>query len=80
MDIYESPSWDYQIFGRDDFTVGSHHTQIRLELLEYCKKRFVGEIDRLEDGLIGKNSVVLKDDKVHQAYRLMIGDDSEVQL
>ncbi len=38
----------------------------------------IEQIDRLEDSLIGKNSVVLKDDKVHQAYRLMIGDDSEV--
>jgi hypothetical protein len=34
----------------------------------------------LEDSLIGKNSAVLKDHKSHQAYRLMIGDDSEVLL
>ena len=37
-------------------------------------------VDRLEDSLIGKNSAVVKDQTNHQAYRLMIGDDSEVLL
>ena len=37
-------------------------------------------VDRLEDSLLGKNSVVVKEQKSHQAYRLMIGDDSEVLL
>lgn len=52
-------------------------------VLEHCvllENARIEQVDRLEDSLIGKNSVVLKDDKVHQAYRLMIGDDSEVQL
>jgi hypothetical protein len=34
----------------------------------------------LEDSLVGKNSVVVKEVGAHQAYRLMIGDDSEVSL
>jgi len=46
-------------------------------LLEYTR---IEQVDRLEDSLIGKNSVVLKNHKVHHAYRLMIGDDSEVLL
>jgi glucose-1-phosphate thymidylyltransferase len=52
-------------------------------VLEHCvllENARIEQVDRLEDSLIGKNSVVLKDDKVHEAYRLMIGDDSEVQL
>jgi glucose-1-phosphate thymidylyltransferase len=52
-------------------------------VLEHCvllENARIEQVDRLEDSLIGKNSVVLKDHKVHQAYRLMIGDDSEVQL
>ena len=52
-------------------------------VLEHCvllENARIEQVDRLEDSLIGKNSVVLKDDRVHEAYRLMIGDDSEVQL
>jgi glucose-1-phosphate thymidylyltransferase len=52
-------------------------------VLEHCvllENARIEHVDRLEDSLIGKNSVVLKDHKVHQAYRLMIGDDSEVLL
>jgi glucose-1-phosphate thymidylyltransferase len=40
----------------------------------------IEQVERLEDSLIGRNSVVSKDRKIHQAYRLMIGDDSEVLL
>lgn len=46
-------------------------------LLEYARIEWV---DRLEDSLIGKNSTVVKSQHNHQAYRLMIGDDSEVLL
>jgi len=46
-------------------------------LLEHAR---IERVDRLEDSLIGKNSVVVKDQTSHQAYRLMIGDDSEVLL
>jgi glucose-1-phosphate thymidylyltransferase len=52
-------------------------------VLEHCvllESARIEHVDRLEDSLIGKNSVVLKDHKSHQAYRLMIGDDSEVLL
>lgn len=52
-------------------------------VLEHCvllENARIEHVDRLEDSLIGKNSTVLKNQKSHQAYRLMIGDDSEVLL
>ena len=52
-------------------------------VLEHCvllEQARIEWVDRLEDSLIGKNSAVVKDQSNHQAYRLMIGDDSEVLL
>jgi glucose-1-phosphate thymidylyltransferase len=52
-------------------------------VLEHCvllENARIEHVDRLEDSLIGKNSAVLKDHSSRQAYRLMIGDDSEVLL
>jgi glucose-1-phosphate thymidylyltransferase len=52
-------------------------------VLEHCvllEQARIEWVDRLEDSLIGKNSAVVKDQTNHQAYRLMIGDDSEVLL
>jgi len=37
-------------------------------------------VDRLEDSLIGSGARVFKDRAAHQAYRLLIGDDSVVEL
>jgi glucose-1-phosphate thymidylyltransferase len=65
------------------FTSIGSGCRIVSSVLEHCvllENARIEQVDRLEDSLIGKNSVVLKDHKVHQAYRLMIGDDSEVQL
>jgi glucose-1-phosphate thymidylyltransferase len=52
-------------------------------VLEHCvllENARIEHVDRLEDSLIGKNSTVIKSHSSHQAYRLMIGDDSEVLL
>ena len=52
-------------------------------VLEHCvllENAKIEHVDRLEDSLIGKSSAVIKDRNSHQAYRLMIGDDSEVLL
>ena len=52
-------------------------------VLEHCvllENARIEHVDRLEDSLIGKNSSVIKNKNSHQAYRLMIGDDSEVLL
>ena len=46
----------------------------------FWKMPSIDHVDRLEDSLIGKNSVVVRNQKKHQAYRLSIGDDSEVLL
>jgi len=65
------------------FTSIGSGCRIVSSVLEHCvllENARIEKVDRLEDSLIGKNSVVLKDENVHQAYRLMIGDDSEVQL
>jgi glucose-1-phosphate thymidylyltransferase len=37
-------------------------------------------IERLEDSLVGKNSRVIKDSSRHQALRLMVGDDSTIEV
>lgn len=65
------------------FTSIGNGCQILSSVLEHCvllENARIEHVDRLEDSLIGKNSVVVKDHKSHQAYRLMIGDDSEVLL
>jgi len=65
------------------FTSIGNGCRITSSVLEHClllENGRIDHVDRLEDSLIGKNSVVLKDQKNHQAYRLMIGDDSEVLL
>ena len=57
--------------------------RILSSVLEHCvllENARIEHVDRLEDSLIGKNSAVVKEQKNHQAYRLMIGDDSEVLL
>jgi len=65
------------------FTSIGSGCQIVTSVLEHCvllENARIEHVDRLEDSLIGKNSAVIKDHKNHQAYRLMIGDDSEVLL
>jgi glucose-1-phosphate thymidylyltransferase len=65
------------------FTSIGNGCQIVSSVLEHClllENARIDHVDRLEDSLIGKNSAVLKNQKNHQAYRLMIGDDSEVLL
>lgn len=65
------------------FTSIGNGCQIVSSVLEHClllENARIDHVDRLEDSLIGKNSTVLKNQKNHQAYRLMIGDDSEVLL
>ncbi len=37
-------------------------------------------IERLEDSLIGRSSTVLRNQKMHKALRLMIGDDTVVEV
>jgi glucose-1-phosphate thymidylyltransferase len=65
------------------FTSIADNCQIISSVLEHCvflENARVYKVDRLEDSLLGKNSSVRKDTGAHHAYRLMIGDDSEVLL
>lgn len=41
---------------------------------------FLSGIERLEDSLIGKNTKVIKNSTRHKALRLMIGDDSTIEV
>ena len=65
------------------FTSIANGCQIISSVLEHCvllENAMIKGVDRLEDSLIGKCSVVTRNADKHQAYRLMIGDDSEVLL
>jgi glucose-1-phosphate thymidylyltransferase len=65
------------------FTSIADGCSILASVLEHCvflEHATVKHVDRLEDSLIGKHSTVIKELGTHQAYRLMIGDDSEVLL
>ena len=65
------------------FTSIASSCRIVSSVLEHCvllENARIEHVDRLEDSLIGKNSAVIRDHRLHQAYRLMIGDDSEVFL
>jgi glucose-1-phosphate thymidylyltransferase len=65
------------------FTSIGSGCRIVSSVLEHCvllENAKIEQVDRLEDSLIGKGSTVIKDRNARQAYRLMIGDDSEVLL
>lgn len=65
------------------FTSIGNGCRIVSSVLEHClllESARVEFVDRLEDSLLGKNSAVVREQKRRQAYRLMIGDDSEVLL
>ena len=65
------------------FTSIARGCRIISSVLEHCvllENAKIDHVDRLEDSLIGKNSAVIKDHNARQAYRLMIGDDSEVVI
>lgn len=65
------------------FTSIGNGCEIISSVLEHCvllENARMKHVDRVEDSLIGRNSAVLKNSGTHQAYRLLIGDDSEVVL
>ena len=63
------------------FTSVGNGCRILSSVMEHCvllEDARIDHVDRLEDSLVGKNSSVIKNRGNHQAFRLMIGDDSEV--
>jgi glucose-1-phosphate thymidylyltransferase len=74
---------DVQIDGSfiGPFTSIGDGCRILSSVMEHCvllENARIENVDRLEDSLVGKGSSVIKNRGTHQAYRLMIGDDSEV--
>jgi glucose-1-phosphate thymidylyltransferase len=65
------------------FTSVGNGCRIRFSVVEHCvvlENASIEHIDRMEDSLVGKGSGVIKGQGNHQAYRLMIGDDSVVEI
>jgi len=65
------------------FTSIGHKAKIVNSTLEHCVLLDgvkVENIERLEDALIGRNSRVLKNNNLPRALKLMIGDDSVVEI
>jgi glucose-1-phosphate thymidylyltransferase len=63
------------------FTSIGNGCRIISSVMEHCvllENARIERVDRLEDSLVGKGASVIKNRGNHQAYRLMIGDDSEV--
>jgi glucose-1-phosphate thymidylyltransferase len=63
------------------FTSIASGCRIISSVMEHCvllENARIENVDRLEDSLVGKGSAVIRNRGNHQAYRLMIGDDSEV--
>ncbi len=58
------------------FDVTVSHSEIEHSII--LEKSSISGICRLEDSLIGKNVVVRKSEKKPKAYRLMLGDNSQV--
>ena len=58
------------------FDVTIRHSEIEHSIV--LEKSTISGICRLEDSLIGKNVIVKKSEKKPKAYRLMLGDNSEV--
>ena len=65
------------------FTSIADKCRILHSAVEHCvilENATIDHIDRLEDSLVGKGSRVMKSQGKSHAYRLLIGDDSEVLL
>jgi glucose-1-phosphate thymidylyltransferase len=65
------------------FTSIGNNTRVYKSIVEHSvilSGAELAHVDRLEDSLIGRNAKVRKCHDKHQALRLMIGDDSVVEV
>ena len=65
------------------FTSIGEGVTIRNSVVEHSvilNQAFLSGIERIEDSLIGKNTKVIRRDTMHKALRLMVGDDSTVEV
>lgn len=60
----------------DDVTV----TDSSIEHSVILNNAFLSGVERLEDSLVGKNTKVIKNSIRHKALRLMVGDDSTIEV
>ncbi len=59
---------------------GVHIAHSVIEHSVILNKAFLSGIERLEDSLVGKNTRVIKKTTHHKALRLMVGDDSTIEV
>ncbi len=65
------------------FTSIGANTKVTKSIIEHCvvlAGAEISHVNRMEDSLIGRNAKVLKCHHKHEALRLMIGDDSVVEV
>jgi glucose-1-phosphate thymidylyltransferase len=65
------------------FTSIGDHVQISHSAIEHSvilNNAYLSGIERLEDSLVGKNTKVIKKTTCHKALRLMVGDDSTIEV
>lgn len=65
------------------YTSIGNHVKVIDSVVEHSvvlDNAFLSGIERLEDSLIGKNTRVLRNSSLHKALRLMVGDDSTVEV
>lgn len=65
------------------FTSIGSSVRIEGSAIEHCvilDGAVISHIERLEDSIVGRNARVHRNTKRHKALRLMIGDDSDVEL
>jgi len=81
VDIGENVKIEGSFIG--PFTSIGDGCQVRSSAVEHSvvlENAIIEHIDRLEDSLVGKGSCIIHGRGNHQAVRLMIGDDSVVEL
>jgi len=90
--IRESTIRGPAIIGRDaevensfigPFTSIGEGVHIKGSVIEHSvilNNAFISGIERLEDSLVGKNTKIIRDHTHHKALRLMVGDDSVVEV
>ncbi len=65
------------------YTSIGNNTRIIRSIIEHCvvlSGAVVDHVDRMEDSILGRNARVVKCHHKHEALRLMIGDDSVVEV
>ena len=76
LDVQETADWEI-ILLHDNTTERTGKRDLNIWELNYSELK---DIERLEESLIGRNVKIFRNRKIHKALRLMIGDDSVVEI